>query len=481
MRTLRIGKSFSACALLAFSFVLLPGCSKSLKVTIVTDPGDAVGTITEIKVGGETGRTYVFSENAGDLNLTHTDNTIAFRFEAKRTDFQPLLRELTLTEINSMRLNVRDAHEVKLTLTNEYVVQQQLIVVYDADLRSFVGKARTVRAWRNTTGDDRGVVSRVFDRIEPNAGIRGMTMSPDGHQLVFSEAIPKEWYPDAIAPQANNVIKLESCNLKSIKIDFSDTRGDPRAGGIEHIRQGDYRDLDPAFTSDGANLIFSSNRRRAHASDLLQISVDQSFMGGIRDIYRVPDKGIALSPSTGYNGLIAFCIEDPERGSEQIWTVGGGRFPTELINGRQPKISPDGTKIAFIGEDDNLWVISSEGHSPTQLTYQSDEILDAYREQLTEEELITFDPALFAPYSFPTWTPDGTQIVYTSMENVDTTNRPNDDIWIINEDGTGRESITSNGSIDSNPVVSPDGRFVFFVSNRGGDWSIWAMAMNLNR
>ena len=48
---------------------------------------------------------------------------------------------------------------------------------------------------------------------------------------------------------------------------------------------------------------------------------------------------------------------------------------------------------------------------------------------------------------------------------------------ILNEDGTGLKSLTVNGSIDSNPVVSPNGKWVFFVSNRGGDWAIWSLEL----
>jgi Tol biopolymer transport system component len=34
-------------------------------------------------------------------------------------------------------------------------------------------------------------------------------------------------------------------------------------------------------------------------------------------------------------------------------------------------------------------------------------------------------------------------------------------------DGTGLTQLTVNGSQDTRPVVSPDGRFVYFYSNRG--------------
>ena len=40
------------------------------------------------------------------------------------------------------------------------------------------------------------------------------------------------------------------------------------------------------------------------------------------------------------------------------------------------------------------------------------------------------------------------------------------DIWIMNADGTGRQKLTSDAFRDGAPTLSPDGRYIFFVSNR---------------
>jgi len=40
-------------------------------------------------------------------------------------------------------------------------------------------------------------------------------------------------------------------------------------------------------------------------------------------------------------------------------------------------------------------------------------------------------------------------------------------------DGSGKRQLTTNGSIDRYPLLSPDGRWVYFMSNRGGRWAIW--------
>ncbi|MGH9883068.1 MAG: TolB family protein, partial [Pyrinomonadaceae bacterium] len=69
------------------------------------------------------------------------------------------------------------------------------------------------------------------------------------------------------------------------------------------------------------------------------------------------------------------------------------------------------------------------------------------------------------------WTPDG-RIVYT------TTNSGNSDIWIMNQDGTNQRPLTTDPHEDQNPTVSPDGRYVVFVSWRGGFPSLWRMDLD---
>ncbi len=51
----------------------------------------------------------------------------------------------------------------------------------------------------------------------------------------------------------------------------------------------------------------------------------------------------------------------------------------------------------------------------------------------------------------------------------------NTDIWICNSDGTGQQQLTSEPSNDYHASMSPDGRTIFFVSNRAGIPNIWKM------
>ena len=42
-------------------------------------------------------------------------------------------------------------------------------------------------------------------------------------------------------------------------------------------------------------------------------------------------------------------------------------------------------------------------------------------------------------------------------------------------DGTGPVRLTADSDIDGLPVWAPDGETLIFVSNRDGEWGIWAL------
>ena len=116
-----------------------------------------------------------------------------------------------------------------------------------------------------------------------------------------------------------------------------------------------------------------------------------------------------------------------------------------------PSISPDGTQIAYIGPDGQLWKVPVTGQNPVQLTN-------------------TPGPG---GKRNPSWSYDAEYILYASDEAKDSKGVPNYDIWIIREDGTGPRQLTTNGSLDDFPLASPDQKYVYFISNRGFKEGIW--------
>jgi Tol biopolymer transport system component len=48
----------------------------------------------------------------------------------------------------------------------------------------------------------------------------------------------------------------------------------------------------------------------------------------------------------------------------------------------------------------------------------------------------------------------------------------------MNPDGTGKQRLTSEDSVDTHQVVSPDGRYIIFSSNRAGSFNVWRMEID---
>jgi Tol biopolymer transport system component len=65
------------------------------------------------------------------------------------------------------------------------------------------------------------------------------------------------------------------------------------------------------------------------------------------------------------------------------------------------------------------------------------------------------------------WTPDG-KIVAANFSG-------SHNIWSIEAGGTGKKNLTNDSHANNYPSVSPDGRFIVFVSNRTGSSNIWRM------
>lgn len=66
------------------------------------------------------------------------------------------------------------------------------------------------------------------------------------------------------------------------------------------------------------------------------------------------------------------------------------------------------------------------------------------------------------------WMSDG-RIVYTTRQS------GNPDIWVMEADGTRQKQLTFDPGTDSQPVSSPDGRYIIFVSSRTGKNQLWRM------
>jgi Tol biopolymer transport system component len=84
-------------------------------------------------------------------------------------------------------------------------------------------------------------------------------------------------------------------------------------------------------------------------------------------------------------------------------------------------------------------------------------------------------------HAVPDWSPDGRKFVFAKrVERAGAQCRPagrcNDEIYVINVDGTGLRRLTRNAVPEGHPVWSPDGQRIAFVRWRAGPaWNIYVM------
>ena len=71
------------------------------------------------------------------------------------------------------------------------------------------------------------------------------------------------------------------------------------------------------------------------------------------------------------------------------------------------------------------------------------------------ETQLTFDPNV--KDQTPDWSPDGTRLAYGA----------DDDIWVMNADGSGQDNLTKTPDAEFGTAFSPDGTLIAFVGSGG--------------
>jgi Tol biopolymer transport system component len=369
----------------------------------------------------------------GQTPLVHTfvfggdgDGPATYNLEFKKPGFEPKTVVVKRDET---------AAAIDVTLDREMVRDVEKLVVVVSDERGYTLERRTVRAWVEDI-EREGLAASNLVRIGDNQSVLGMTVAPDGNVLYF-----------ALGEQVKDERGRERmvANLRAITA---------TGGGLTQVTSGQWLDASPTVSSDGQFLVFNSNRIQLDRPDIFRISTAKT--GGIAVLRQTSD-GANYQPSTAAGGVIAFTYkpryQGRSSGEAQIWTLGGeAGYPTQLRGGSMPAVSPSGREIAFVGDDKQLWVMPVGGQNPVQLT--SDAIgKDGKRN--------------------PAWSPDGRYIVFASDVGRDGRNVANYDIWLIPARGGVPQQLTTNGSDDDFPVVSPDRKHIYFVSNRGFREGIW--------
>lgn len=187
-------------------------------------------------------------------------------------------------------------------------------------------------------------------------------------------------------------------------------------------------------------------------------------------------------------------------GGNHLWHVSadGGEL-TRVSDGATCESydwSPDGKRFvwsSYRGSTQNLWISSAEGGQPRRLTGSTQESMNP--QWSPSGDVIVFrrygddNMALWAispeggderrltksglRYEIPIWSPDGTRLVAVARNGRD---EPMG-IWMIDVEGN-ETQLVADGDFHYSPAWAPDGKSVFFQSNRLGQPGIWQVDVN---
>lgn len=187
----------------------------------------------------------------------------------------------------------------------------------------------------------------------------------------------------------------------------------------------------PVFSPDGTRIAFGAYRTGEQG--LYVMNVDGTGLLRLHESGRWP----SFSPD---GRRIAFDAMWNRRDEVHTINVDGTGLTRLTDDGRAdtprtPVFSPDGTKIlctGYAGDDQAVFLLNADGTGRRELTPHG---------------------------ALPSFSPDGTKVAFTGTTD--------NEVYVIDADGTDPTRLTHNLARDWFPRFSPDGTRIVFTSNRG--------------
>jgi len=207
----------------------------------------------------------------------------------------------------------------------------------------------------------------------------------------------------------------------------------------------------PAWSPDGESIVCAYGNSAGGGQGVSLVEV-KAVDGNMRELSSEKFFNIAKIVWLPHkNGLIMSAGKKPE-GYRQLWRVSYPSLQfTEITAGLNSfsdlSLTSNGDKI---------------------VASQSTRAFDLWVGATGESENLKKITAVMDKFC---WTPDG-RLVY-SLNTIG-----NVDLWVMRPDGQEQRQLTLNSATNDAPTITPDGRYIVFISNRAGAFQVWRMQID---
>ncbi len=222
----------------------------------------------------------------------------------------------------------------------------------------------------------------------------------------------------------------------------------PDGGGFSRLTDGRGVYYLPSFSPDGTLIGLSSN-----LPGNIEIHIMNADGSNLRRVTQqgAEDWGVAISPDN----------------TRIVWHSNrGGTFRLYIadIDGRNVRqlTPPDSTRGSLDADaswaPDGRRIVFAASRTPKGLYFMD-----------VDTGVLSHFAAAGEDAEDPAWSPDGTRIAFQSKRD------GNQEIYVINVDGTGLRRLTNHPAVDGRPAWSPDSQWIAFESERDGKLDIYIM------
>ncbi|MGH7214400.1 MAG: TolB family protein [Tepidisphaeraceae bacterium] len=223
-------------------------------------------------------------------------------------------------------------------------------------------------------------------------------------------------------------------------------------------------DANPSFSPDGRQIAFASTRGGnwdIYVMDVDGKNVVQLTHGPMQDLH----------PSFSPDGSrLVYCSLGARGNNWELWTLSLTTGESRMIgHGIFPVWCPAKTD----GGVDRIAFQKARQRGSRWFSLWTLDLIDGEARRVTEVA-VSSNAAIVSP----AWSPDGRKLAFASVvEPARGAGVRQQDVWVINADGSGRQRVTDGNGSNLNPFWAVDHR-VFFVSDRGGTDCVWSARIN---